>query len=268
MQKRQLAWLLFFTPTRECVGEGQIYFILFFLCAIAWILLERRTIRSEWLAAVAIGIVVAVKPTFAFWPLFLFLRGDRKQALRSTGVALIVSFAQALFYGLEIYREWASALRGDLHWWSAGNIAIAPYFRRIGLHNFGIALSWGVAIALAAYIAKKQPARRSTTMIAVCAGILCPPLAWPNYSLLLAPGFVSHRWGWPSNLAALILALPQWLMIRMVAFTNVKTGWAIGSSLWFSVFWIILGVSLSRDLRTGGTPELTGDPMAAKLRSV
>jgi hypothetical protein len=45
--------------------------------------------------------------------------------------------------------------------------------------------------------------------IAVCAGILCAPLAWHHYVLIAAPFYASRRWGLRETVAGALTALPN-----------------------------------------------------------
>jgi hypothetical protein len=44
--------------------------------------------------------------------------------------------------------------------------------------------------------------------IAICAGIICSPLAWNFYVLFAAPFFVAKRWRKLETLAAILIAMP------------------------------------------------------------
>jgi hypothetical protein len=240
MQNRQILWLCLCLPTVACVRMGQVYFLLFFLSAIAWLGLERQTIRFDLLAALAIGTAVAIKPTFLFWPAFLFLQGDRKLALRAIGVTFVLSAVPILLYGPSIYSQWIHGAAVNQQLWRSGeNIAIAPYFRRLGLPPLGIALAWTVAAILAWRVWKKTPSRMATTMIALSTSIFCAPLAWVHYTWLLAPGFIWRRWGALSSTAAALLFIPSWIAFF---FTNyrVHLGMAVGSTIYFVATWMVM----------------------------
>src|SRR5215813_1082951 len=65
MQKRQITWLLLSTPVFLTLTGSQIYFLLFLICTLALLSVERG---RETAAAIAIGLIVAIKPTMAYWP--------------------------------------------------------------------------------------------------------------------------------------------------------------------------------------------------------
>lgn len=218
MQKRQILWLLLASPMTDTLLSGQIYFLLLLLAALAWISLDDG---RELPAAVMIGLLVALRPTLLFCPAFLFLAGRRRLALRSLAVTVTISIAPIFLYGPRIYREWFAALSNDPHWVFTANIAISALFRRLGLYPLGIAFAFAAAVALAWLVWRKKADANTAIGIGYCAGILCAPLAWSAYAILLAPGFVSRRWNIPSHIAAVLLMVPS-------AVTALMSGSRIG----------------------------------------
>jgi hypothetical protein len=123
-------------------------------------------------------------------------------------------------------------------------------FRRLGLYPLGIALAFATAVALAWLVWRKKPDANTAIGIGYCAGILCAPLAWSAYVILLAPAFVSRRWTIPSHIAAALLMVPS-------AVTALMSGSRIG--MVFGTGFSLVGVSIIlaaflRDLsqQTGG----------------
>jgi hypothetical protein len=243
MQKRKILWLVLWVPVFDTLVGGELYFVLFALAALALVLVERD---HELAAAIAIGLLVAIKPTTAFWPLFLFLAGHRRIALRSLWVMLAVSAAPVLFYGLSIYREWFAALGYDPHWIFATNIAIPALFARLGLRPVGFVLAGVLAGALAWTVWKRKPGFTTVSGIALCAAILCAPLAWVSYALIIAPYFVSRRWRLSSYVAAALLVVSSTVPMTMAK----APGWvwmALGSGIYVVAVGIILAGFLSRE---------------------
>jgi hypothetical protein len=160
------------------------------------------------IAAIALGLLVAIKPTTLFWPIFLFLAGRRRFALRSLVVTAVVSAAPLLFYGGQVYREWFDALKNDNHWIVPTDIAIPAYFARLGHGGTGLLIAFVLAACLAWWIWRRKPSLETASGLALCATLLCAPLAWYDYSLMLAPVFVAHRWNKLETIAAFFLAAP------------------------------------------------------------
>lgn len=255
MQTRQMLWLLLASPMTDTLLSGQIYFVLLLLAALAWIWLDDG---RELPAAVMIGLLVALRPTLLFCPAFLFLAGQRRLALRSLAVTLTVSVVPILLYGPGIYREWLAALSHDPHWVFTANIAIPALFRRLGLYPVGIALAFATAVALAVFVRRKKPDANTAIGIGYCAGILCAPLAWSAYAILLAPGFVSRRWNIPSHIAAVLLMVPSAVTALM---SGSRIGMVFGTG--FSV--VAVSIILAAFLRNLGqqTDALTPSSAAA-----
>lgn len=208
LQKRQILYLLLAAPILDTLLSGQIYFLLFFLSAVACIFATRK---QGWGAAVAIGLLVAIKPTTAFWPLFLFLAGQRRLALRSAAVTFAASIAPLFLYGPRVYREWLAAVANDPHWLLPSDIAIPAQFHRLGLPVLGLLVAVLIAAALGWLTWKRQPDITTASGIALCAAILCAPLAWHDYTLFVAPWFVARRWRPLPTIAAMLFMVPAFI---------------------------------------------------------
>jgi hypothetical protein len=238
LQHRQIVWLLLSTPVLFTLMGWQMYFLLFFLCTVALIFVESG---HEIPAAFAIGILVAIKPTLAYWPLFLFLSGYKRIATCACVVALAVGLGPLAFYGPGVYREWLQAVAIDKHWTFPTDIAIPAYFARLGLSTFGIAFAVGTAALLSWTVYKTKPGFVTVSGLALCAAILCAPLSWADYALFLAPYFVSHRWKLPSTIAAALLMIPNQVP-TFLSRPPGRLGVALGSGIYFAAFWIMVFV--------------------------
>jgi Glycosyltransferase family 87 len=205
MQARQVVWLLLAVSVFDTFFGGQIYFLLMLLAALTWIFIDEP---GELVSTVTLGLLVAIKPTTAFWPVFLFLAGRRRLALRSLAVTAVVSAAPFLFYGGQVYREWFDALKNDNHWILPTDIAIPAYFARLGHRDTGLLIAFALFAYLAWWIWRRKPSLETVSGLALCATLLCAPLAWYDYSLILAPVFVAHRWNKMETTAAFFLAAP------------------------------------------------------------
>lgn len=245
IQKRQILWLLLAAPVFDTLLGTQLYFVLFLFAALALVFLDSDHAGA---AAIAIGLVVAIKPTTAFWPLFLYLAGYRKLALRSCGVTLVASAAPLLLYGPSVYREWFSAIAKDPHWIFPGNIALPAVFARLGLPSLGFALAVILAALLTVAVWKTKPEFTTVSGIALCAAILCAPFAWVDYALLVAPYFVSRRWSLPSNLAAALLTVPGAVIVVMSRPAG-RLWVTLGSGIYVAAVSIILASFASHGFR-------------------
>ncbi|WP_263419025.1 glycosyltransferase family 87 protein [Terriglobus albidus] len=205
LQGRQVICLLASVPVIGAISSGQIYGLLFFLSALAWYLHQKGWL--VWCAA-CIGLLVAIKPTFLLWPVILFFAGHRKPALLSVTASALFSAAPLLLYGPGVYRDWLAALAHDPHWIDRQNVALVPFFTRLGHTTIGVTAAAVIAAALLAYAWKYRPDFDTASGIGIAAGILCAPLGWYAYVLILAPFFVARRWNWFDTLAASIFFVP------------------------------------------------------------
>ena len=205
MQTRQVVWLMLSIPVFDTFFGGQIYFLLMFLVAITWIFIDEP---GELVSTLSLGLLVAIKPTTAFWPIFLFLAGRRRLALRSLIVTALFTAFPLTLYGGVVYREWGEAIRNDNHWMVPTDIAIPAFFARLGHPRAGLAVAFLFFAGLAWSIWKQRAGVEVASGVALCATLLCAPLAWYDYSLMLAPVFVAHRWNKTETAMAFLLAAP------------------------------------------------------------
>ncbi|HEX4020907.1 MAG TPA: glycosyltransferase family 87 protein [Acidobacteriaceae bacterium] len=235
MQKRQILWLLLSVAVCDTLTLGQIYAIFFLLAALAWISLS---MHREWTAAIAIGLLLAMRPTLLFWPVFLYCAGQHRLARRAMAVACIASAYPVLLYGTGVYREWVAALAHDAHGAIAANIAIIPFFSRVGLSSLGVVLAVALATALAWFCSKRKLDAESASALALGAWLLCSPLSWINYTLIAAPWFIARRWTVLANIAAALLAIPMIIPARLSSGSTLHM--VIGSGIYFIPVWLIL----------------------------
>ncbi len=200
----QLLWLFAMTPTLNTVSTGQIYGTLFLLAAVGLVLARRGHLR---LAGLALGVLVAIKPTMGFFLPLLWFAGYWQSGLYAGAAAAILSDAILFFYPYA-YLQWFAALRGDLHWLAPTDIAVMAVARRHDIAWTGVAIAFAAAIALMVWIGRTKPPFTDTCGLAACAGIVCAPLAWHTYILVAAPFFVARRWNTLQMSAAFLLVIP------------------------------------------------------------
>lgn len=208
VQKRQVLWLLLSATVLDTLKMGQDYALLFLLVTLIWLL----TLRGHRIAtAILIGIVVAIKPNLGLWPVLMFVAGRRRQAAISSITALALSVYPIFVYGPSIYSEWLRGSAVGPHWIYTTDISFAGIFSRLGVRPVGIAVAILCAAALVYFVRRVKPSELHVAGIAVCAGIMCSPLAWYLYVIFAAPFFVAlGRWGRLETVAAILLSYPPW----------------------------------------------------------
>jgi hypothetical protein len=221
MHSLKILWLLLAIPVQNTITAGQIYGLLVLLSALAYFFHQRHQPIS---AAIAIGLLVAFKPTMAFLLPFLWLAHHRRIAWAATVVTCIASALPVLFYGPGIYTQWVAALLGDMHWIGFTDIAPIAILRRHGHPHAGFVLAAGIGLALAWWQWKKRPTFEDSCGIAICAGILCAPLAWHIYLFFAAPFYVTRRWNSLAAIAHAYYSSP-WPLRRPHPASSISRRW-------------------------------------------
>ncbi|WP_108461028.1 glycosyltransferase family 87 protein [Devosia naphthalenivorans] len=227
-----IAWAGALAGFWDTLYLGQIYIPLVLAAVGAWLLLERG--EHVW-AGVLIGLVIAIKPNFLVWPVLLFLAGHRKSSLVSVGTAAVISIIPVLFFGVEIYRQWAELVVSDgERAMFLTNASLSGFTARAGIPYLGLVLSGTMLLALAGWALWKQPPVVQASSFALVAAVLASPLGWIHYTLFLLPVIVSHWRFWPMWLVAAMLCIPVPMIINQFgAPTSVQltTGSAYGWAL-------------------------------------
>ncbi|HEU0072646.1 MAG TPA: glycosyltransferase family 87 protein [Dehalococcoidia bacterium] len=206
-QRRPLVmlWLLAVAGFWYTLLLGQIYIPLFALGLGALLLIERG--RNLLWAGLLVGLVVAIKPNFAIWPLFLLLAGQRKMALTSVAVAAAISLVPLLIEGPEIYSQWLDAARAYPRAAIAPNASMFGVATRLGIPEAGYVLAAGLIAAAAFYTWRWRLTGREVSAWSVMLTLFVGPLTWVGYTLFMLPLLLSRpRWGgWEVAVAATML---------------------------------------------------------------
>lgn len=241
-QRRQIVWLFAAPAFFDTVSLGQIYIGLFALAAIAWLAFENgRPI----LAGLAIGALVAVKPTFGLWPVFLLLAGHRRPALAALLTAAILSAIPIGLYGPKMYVDWWRALAADQHSMIPTDASLQGYFGRLGLKPVGQVLAAALLVFSGLWIYRRRFEALDVSRIALAVTILAAPLSWVHYTLLLAPALLGRRWSRTMNTAAVMLCVP--VLVPLQATGGPGPAMAVLSSVYVVAVVLIL-TDFVRDL--------------------
>jgi arabinofuranan 3-O-arabinosyltransferase len=206
MQNRQVVWLFFTPHLLNVLGAEQIYTSMFALSVYAWIAFKKD---RQVLAGILIGILAAMKPPFILWPAYLFLARHFRIAVVAGVVAALLSLLPVILYGPRIYAEWLGAVSLDRHGMTfPQEISLNGFFRRAGFQPAGMALSALLLLASAAVVWVKKPDVFNTTAVAIPVAMLCSPLAWIEYVLILFPTILAVRWDKKMTVIAILLSVP------------------------------------------------------------
>ena len=212
MQKRQIVWMFFASPLYDTLTCAQLYPLMFMVSVLAFLALDRQK-RT---AALWIGLQVAMKPIYVFWPAMLWLSGARKLAKESAAVATAFSAAPLLMYGPRVYAQWIAALGNDPHWIYPSDLSIPAIFTRAGLPHAGLLA--GVAFAAAAgwLVARSKPDPLRASVVGMGVTMLASPLAWAEYFMFLYPALVAKRWNRVTGTAAVMIAFPVLFLVLLM----------------------------------------------------
>lgn len=178
--------------------------------------------------------MVAVKPNFIIWPIFLLVSGYYVTFLASVLSSLLISLIPGFFYGIQIYRQWLEASSHRLETLILpGNSSILGLTSRFNNLTIGIVLSIILVVALLYFLKQKTPiglqSSERVSALGIIAAILASPLSWVGYTILLLPIFFSlKKWTLPVIISAAILSIPFGFILKLwqSSFLNlVIFGW-------------------------------------------
>jgi len=196
-----MLWIAAFGGFWYTLWLGQVYVLLFALGLGAWLLIQRGT--HPLVAGLLIGLVVAFKPHFALWPLFLLLAGHPRIALASFGVAAAVSAVPLVLEGPGVYQQWLEAAQAYPRLALSGNASLVGQAERIGVPELGYLLSIALVMLATTVMWFARPAALRASSWGIVVALLASPIAWIGYGLMAMPVLLSRRWGQPEWAAAL-----------------------------------------------------------------
>ena len=216
----RLLWAVAISAFLETIEVGQIYAPLLLLSVGAWLLLRRgRRIP----AGLLIGIVIAIKPNFVFWPLLLLVAGYPAVALAAFGVAGLLQLAPLLSYGPVVYSRWLAA---GVHLGVYG--LPVDLARQLQVPWLGPVLAATLIGAAAFWAWRTSPRVLDASALALVVGLIVFPISGTGYFLWLLPVFFRRSWNWPFRIVAVMLLVP----------------WQLTSALTLPWYLLMLGFSL------------------------
>lgn len=203
----RLLWAFAVSSLWGTFALGQVYAYLALVATGAWLLLGRGRLI---LAALFLGLLIALKPNLVVWPVLLALIGLPLVLLVSAAVAVALSTLPALLFGPRVYAEWLSAVTTiPQPVGQASNGSLFAVTERLGLPGWaGVAAAAGLLLGLAVWTWRCRPGLERTSAAGIVGALLAFPLSWTGYSLLLLPVFVSRRWRIALLCAAALLLVP------------------------------------------------------------
>ncbi len=202
-----LPWSLLSAGLWSCLQFGQVYTLLALLSVVAWICLEQRRYV---LAGVAIGVLVAIKPNFAVWPVMLLFAGHLRPVLFAALSGIACNLLAALAYGPDAYSAWIGAVAQNPQVLAAPtNLSLPALFARFGLPFLGYVTAAILLLALAWVAYCRRLPTAAATGFGLAGALLSSPVAWIGYTVVLLPLFLSRAWSRAQWVAAVLLIVPQ-----------------------------------------------------------
>ena len=203
--RTQILWLFVAPAFQDTLELGQIYILLFCLSSTAWLCLMRGRATA---AGLAIGCLVALKPTFLIWPVYLFLAGHRRLAVLAAATASSLTILSVAVYGPGVALEWLAALAGDHHGIIPTDASLQGYWLRLDLPRLGSAMAAALVLGCGVRVWRRRPDGLEASGLAIAVAILAAPLSWFHYTLFLVPALLARPWGRTLHAAALLLCIP------------------------------------------------------------
>jgi hypothetical protein len=210
----RLAFVLALAGLWETLLLGQMYLPLAALGLGAWLALR----AGRWAAAgLLMGLLVAVKPQFAVWPLLLLLAGHGRVSLAALGTAGGASLVPLLRYGPTVYRQWLDVLTPMPVSGMVNNPFLMSLTGRWGAAPVGLVAGGVLVAVLALWAWRTRPGVLALTPLALVAAVLAAPVMWMGYTLVLVPAFLHYRLTRPLLLAAALLCVPVPALLLLAA---------------------------------------------------
>ena len=204
-------WALALAGVWDTLALGQIYLPLVLAAVGAWLLLDSGRHIA---AGVLIGVVIAVKPNFAVWPVLLLLAGHARAPLTAAGTAVLLSIVPLLTHGALVYRQWVTLILSDTGRAAfLTNASVPGLAQRLDAAAAGMIISALLLVALAVWARRRRPGWLQASALGIVGGIVASPIAWVHYTLFLLPVFFSRRWSPALATAALLLTVPVFVVL-------------------------------------------------------
>lgn len=252
-----LLWTLTLAGLWHTLVLGQIYILLLFFTALGWVFMQKGRYL---LAGLMIGLLIAIKPNFILWPLFLLISGYYLTFAVSVISGLLVSLIPIVFYGINIYAQWLNASSFQLETLiMPGNSSILGLSARFQDISIGVVISTVLVLVLLAFSRLKSPNNilerlEYVSALGIIASLLASPISWTGYTILLLPIYFSlKKWTWPIIASAVILSIPFAIVLQLFqnSFANfVVLGWLYGWAILLLLGAVVTNTIMTKSIQT------------------
>lgn len=206
-----LLWTFALPGFWQTLQLGQVYMPLIFCAALGFVLIARN--ERLILAGLMIGVLIAVKPNFAIWPLFLWFAGGRKTTLSAIGTAALLSLMPLVVSGPHIYQDYARTLAHVGTDGTNGNSSLAALFARYGLPDLHLEIAFAILGPTTLLLWRTRASTIEASIVALPAILLISPVAWAGYIPFMLPVMFGRRWRRPEYIAAGLMVVPLYLAL-------------------------------------------------------
>jgi hypothetical protein len=207
-------WALALAGVWDTLALGQIYLPLVLASVGSWLLLERGRAVA---AGILLGILVAVKPNFAVWPMLLILAGHYRAPIAAGATALVLMLVPIVLHGTLIYRQWMELIVTDTNRSAfLTNVSLPGLAQRMEAGVFGLTLSLALLIGLSISAYRHRPSPLRASALGILGSLLASPIAWIHYTLFLLPLFFTTRMSALMLAAAALLVIPVPFLLRFI----------------------------------------------------
>jgi hypothetical protein len=233
-----VAWLSAFAPFVMTVGLGQIYTVLLLLVAFTYRL--QRT-RYAAIAGASLGFLIAWKPNYVVWPLFLAASGEFAVGVSALLVAIALSIIPLVAYGPIVYRQWLDAI-GLAGWQDVRNVSLIGVADAFEARAAGFVVAAILGALLLGLVYRYRPNPAVVGGLALLAGTLLAPIGWASYALLLLPWLSNRSWSRGQVVGVGLLSIPL-LPLYLLA-TTTPLGLALARLPYVLGFLVLAGIAI------------------------
>ncbi|MCK9375636.1 MAG: DUF2029 domain-containing protein [Syntrophobacterales bacterium] len=244
----RILWAFSLSGFWHIIELGQIQTLLLLICVCAWLSFK---LKNEISAGLLIGIVVAIKPNFAVWILFLFLGKYRKEAIVAFITAAIISILPLVLYGTDIYYQWLEAVSNFKGITMIGNSSFMGMTARFGFLWIGELMGVALILSLGYWIWTTQLQALEISALAIITSLLAAPIAWGTYTIMVLPILFERKWNIIVIVSSILLIIPFFILIILSSISRLNfilIGWSYGWSL------VLILIAVIKEIRQGHMP--------------
>jgi hypothetical protein len=213
------------------INLGQIYAPLLLVVTLAYIFIhQKRDIH----AGILLGLLCSIKPNFSVLILLFLIMKENKIVLGMIGSMAFCLLIPLLFMDIQIYVTWLDTITQYDGYIIPGNITFIGLTTGIGFSQVGYFLSILLILFTGFFARKFSVTGIDLLSLGIISILLCSPITWVGYTLLLIPYFLITPWNKFDWVAAIIFTFPSHIMYIKASESSlgyITWGWLYGYAL-------------------------------------